>query len=51
LRIVGESSAAQAALNRAAEYAARGWSVRYWFSDDNHIVVEGIEPASMRAEE
>lgn len=47
-RIVGDSSAAKAALDKAAEYMAKGWAVKYWFSDDNHIVVEGISPDDMR---
>lgn len=48
-RILGESSAAQRAIDKAAEYTARGWTVKYWFSDDNHIVVEGIPPEEMRS--
>ena len=48
-RIIGESSAAQAAINKAAEYRLKGWAVKYWFSDDNHIVVEGIPPSQIAA--
>lgn len=49
-RIVGPMSAAQNAIDKAAEYMARGLIVKYWFSDDNHIVVEGIDPESVRLE-
>jgi hypothetical protein len=48
-RIVGPMSAAQNAIDKAAEYMAKGWAVKYWFSDDNHIVVEGIAPEEMRS--
>lgn len=47
-RIVGPMSAAQNAIDKAAEYMAQGLTVKYWFSDDNHIVVEGIPPEQMR---
>lgn len=47
-KIVGPYSAAQDALDKATEYAAKGWAVKFWFSDDNHIVVEGISPEKMR---
>lgn len=47
-RIVGPMSAAQNAIDKAAEYMAKGWAVRYWFTDDDHIVVEGIDPEKMR---
>lgn len=47
-RIVGPMSAAQNAIDKAAEYMAKGMTVRYWFSDDNHIVVEGVSPEEMR---
>lgn len=46
--IVGPMSAAQNAIDKAAEYMAKGWAVKYWFSDDNHIVVEGIDPEKMK---
>lgn len=48
-RIVGPMSAAQNAIDRAAEYMARGLAVKYYFSDDNHIVVVGIPHDEMRA--
>ena len=47
-KILGESCAAQNALDKATEYATKGLAVKYWFSDDNHIVVEGIPPEDIR---
>ena len=50
-RIMGEMSAAQAAINKAAEYTAKGWAVKYWYTNDNHIVVEGIDPETMKRDD
>ena len=47
-RILGPMSAAQDAIDKASEHMAKGWAVKYWFSNDNHIVVEGIPPEKMR---
>lgn len=48
--VMGEMSAAQQAMDKAAEYLLRGMTVKYWFTDDNFIVVEGIAPEEMREE-
>lgn len=49
--IMGEMSAAQQAIDRAAEYMALGMTVKYWFTDDGHTIVEGITPEEMREAE
>jgi hypothetical protein len=39
-KIMGECSAAQQALDRAAEIRAKGHAVKFYQSNTNHIIVE-----------